>query len=51
MSSREMFEAAGRLLPLTVLAGEARVLLLVLPSSEKKKKSTPESFINQDKLL
>lgn len=34
MSSREMLEAAGRALtlpPRTVLAGEARVLLLVLP--------------------
>ncbi len=39
MSSREMLEAAGRALtlpPRTVLAGDARVLLLALPVGEFK---------------
>lgn len=41
MSAREMLDAAGRvllpLLPFTVLAGDARVLLLVLPVGHLKK--------------
>lgn len=42
MSAREMLEAVGRvllllpLLPRTVLAGDARVLLLALPVGEFK---------------
>lgn len=39
MSSREMLEAVGRALtlpPRTVLAGDARVLLLVLPVGRSK---------------
>lgn len=42
MSSREMLEAAGRALtlpPRTVLAGDARVLLLALPVGEFKHSS------------
>lgn len=49
MSAREMLEAAGRvllpLLPFTVLAGDARVLLLVLPVGHLKNSSCDTGIV------